>query len=154
MSTVVTNAEPVQAGGLPQHPVLVGYDGSAAAGRALAWAAGLARRLHQPLLVAYIGPAPTPYPAGTVDAAGQRAALLDWLRGETAKALPADAVAGVEMQLTCRFGDVGYELARLASEQHAEALVVGTPEHRLHRLVGSVSSGMARHAHCPVVVVP
>src|SRR5690242_18610902 len=36
------------------HPVVVGYDGSAASRNALAYAAGMARRLGRTLLVAYI----------------------------------------------------------------------------------------------------
>ncbi len=36
------------------HPVIAGYDGSASARNALAYAAGMARRLDRPLLVAYV----------------------------------------------------------------------------------------------------
>ncbi|WP_424556315.1 universal stress protein [Streptacidiphilus pinicola] len=74
--------------------MLVGYDGSTSSGRALAWAAGLARRIHQPLLVAYISAAPTPYVAAMVDPVGQEAALLDWVRKEMAEALPVTVLAG------------------------------------------------------------
>ena len=35
------------------HPVVVGYDGSASSRNALAYAAGVSRRLGRPLLVAY-----------------------------------------------------------------------------------------------------
>ena len=37
-----------------EHPVVVGYDGSSSARNALAYAAGLARRLGRPLLVVYV----------------------------------------------------------------------------------------------------
>src|SRR6266498_3901336 len=36
------------------HPVVAGYDGSGSSRHALAYAAGMARRLGRPLLVAYI----------------------------------------------------------------------------------------------------
>src|SRR6266542_12904 len=36
------------------HPVMAGYDGSGSSRHALAYAAGMARRLGRPLLVAYI----------------------------------------------------------------------------------------------------
>src|SRR5580693_1039409 len=37
-----------------EHPVVVGYDGSGSSRHALAYAAGMARRLGRPLLLAYI----------------------------------------------------------------------------------------------------
>ena len=39
-------------------------------------------------------------------------------------------------------------------EAGAGALVVGAPGHRWHQVAGSVSGWLARHAHCPVIVVP
>src|SRR5258708_18693136 len=36
------------------HPVVVGYDGSGSARNALAYAAGMARRMTRPLLVVYV----------------------------------------------------------------------------------------------------
>ena len=36
------------------HPVIAGYDGSASARNALAYAAGMARRLNRPLLMVYV----------------------------------------------------------------------------------------------------
>ncbi|HEV2537606.1 MAG TPA: universal stress protein, partial [Streptosporangiaceae bacterium] len=37
-----------------QHPVIAGYDGSASSRNALAYAAGVSRRLGRPLLVVYV----------------------------------------------------------------------------------------------------
>jgi nucleotide-binding universal stress UspA family protein len=59
-----------------------------------------------------------------------------------------------DVHVAACIGDAARELARLADEHQADALVLGAPEHRLHHLVGSVPVWMARHAHCPVVIVP
>ncbi|MFI7293157.1 universal stress protein [Streptomyces sp. NPDC050121] len=140
----------------PVHPVLVGYDGSTASGRALAWAAGMARRTRRPLLVAYITPPPSPYDPGITVAPSTdpQADALRWLRSELHDTLGDTAVADLEAHVTGCQGDAAYELARLADEHQADALVLGAPEHRWHRLIGSVPAHIARHAHCPVIVVP
>jgi nucleotide-binding universal stress UspA family protein len=136
--------------------VVAGYDGSTASRRALAWATGLARRTGRPLLVAYISPVPISYDPGTVavPVAEREADVLAWLRTELADTLPAATPAGLDVHVAACIGDAARELARLADEHQADALVLGAPEHRLHHLVGSVPVWMARHAHCPVVIVP
>jgi len=80
-----------------EHPVIAGYDGSASSRNALAYAAGVSRRLGRPLLVVYV----------------------------------------------CSSGEFS-----------ADALVIGAPTHIWHRVAGSVSGWLARHARCPVIVVP
>ncbi|MEH0421195.1 universal stress protein [Streptomyces sp. B21-083] len=137
----------------------MGYDRSRASGRALAWATGLARRTSRPLLVAYISPDPSRYDMGAgagpfVFVADPEDDVLDWLRAELTDALKAATLAGVEVHVAGCVGDTARQLARLADEHWAEALVLGAPEQRLHHLIGSVPAWMARRAHCPVVVVP
>ncbi|WP_405745307.1 universal stress protein [Streptomyces canus] len=139
----------------PAHPVVAGYDGSTASRRALAWATGLARRTGRPLLVAYITPVPLSYDPGIVAPEAEREAdVLAWLRAELADTLPAATPAGLNVHVASCIGDAARELARLADEHQADALVLGAPEQRLHHLIGSVPAWMARHAHCPVVIVP
>jgi nucleotide-binding universal stress UspA family protein len=53
-----------------------------------------------------------------------------------------------------RRGNAAKELAAAADVSSADALVVGAPGHRLHHVVGSTPSWLARHARCPVIVVP
>jgi nucleotide-binding universal stress UspA family protein len=156
-AAVSDDAEQVpRAPAAPAHPVVAGYDGSTASRRALAWATGLARRTGRPLLVAYISPVPISYDPGTVavPVAEREADVLAWLRTELADTLPAATPAGLDVHVAACIGDAARELARLADEHQADALVLGAPEHRLHHLVGSVPVWMARHAHCPVVIVP
>jgi nucleotide-binding universal stress UspA family protein len=55
--------------------------------------------------------------------------------------------------LTVR-GSPARELAAVAARYSADALVIGASGQRWHHLAGSVSGWLARHAQCPVVVVP
>ncbi|MEW2492362.1 universal stress protein [Streptomyces nodosus] len=77
-----------------------------------------------------------------------------WLCVELADTMPAATPAGPDVHIAAYFEDTARELARLADEHQADALVPGVPEHRLHHLVASVPAWMARHTHCPVAIVP
>jgi len=144
--------EPVALDGIAR-PILVGYDGSAPSRHALAYAAGMARRMDRPLVLAHVRPTPTCYALdyGCPLPAEDPAELLDWLCTELVATIdPGDmAVRCVE-----RMGDPARQLAALASETRADAIVLGAPRHWLHRITGSVPVWLARHACCPVVMVP
>ena len=62
--------------------------------------------------------------------------------------------AGLDVHVRTRRGSPPRELAALASEFSADALVIGAPQRFWHHIAGSVSGWLARHADCPVVVVP
>ena len=120
-----------------EHPVVAGYDGSASSRNALAYAAGLSMRLGRPLLIVYV--------CSSADA------LERWLLAEL------DQVTGnaeVDVHVRTRRGSPARELAAAAEEYSADALVIGAPTHIWHRIAGSVSGWLARHARCPVIVVP
>jgi len=142
--------------GLPEliHPVIAGYDGSAPARNALAYAAGLAKRLGRPLLVAYVASSGVycePLTGQVVGLPRDTEALERWLLAELDQvADPAD----LEVHVRTRRGSPARELAALASELSADALVIGAPTHFWHQVAGSVSGWLARHARCPVIVVP
>ena len=135
-------------------PVVAGYDGSAAARNALVYAAGLARRLRRPLLVAYVDSrrvycAPlsglvmvVPY-----DADGQER----WLLAELDQV--AD-VSGLSVHVRSLRGQAARELAAVAARLRADALVIGAPRCWWHRLAGSVPARLTRSACCPVITVP
>ncbi|HEV3381627.1 MAG TPA: universal stress protein [Trebonia sp.] len=136
------------------HPVVAGYDGSASARNALAYAAGMARRLSRPLLVAYIaspGVYCEPLTGQVVGLPRDTEALERWLLTELDQVTDP---AGLEVHVRTRRGSPARELAALASEFSADALVIGGPRHFWHHIVGSVPGWLARHASCPVVVVP
>ncbi len=137
-----------------EHPVVAGYDGSASSRNALAYAAGLSNRLGRPLLIVYVcssGVYCEPLTGQVVGVPRDADALERWLLSEL------DQVTGhaeVDVHVRTRRGSPARELAAAAEEFSADALVIGAPTHIWHRIAGSVSGWLARHARCPVIVVP
>jgi nucleotide-binding universal stress UspA family protein len=137
-----------------EHPVIAGYDGSASSRNALAYAAGVSRRLSRPLLVVYVcssGVYCEPLTGQVVGVTRDAEALERWLLAEL------DQVTGhaeLDVHVRTRRGSPARELAAAAEEFSADALVIGAPRHFWHRIAGSVSGWLARHAKCPVIVVP
>jgi len=148
--------DPDRAPSLPEpgHPVVVGYDGSQSSRNALAYAAGLARRLVRPLHVVYVIPFGVycePMTGQVICTARERGELERWLLAELDQVCDRE---GLEVSVIARRGNAARELAAAADISCADALVVGAPGHRLHHVVGSIPSWLARHARCPVIVVP
>jgi nucleotide-binding universal stress UspA family protein len=136
------------------HPVIAGYDGSGSARNALAYAAGLARRLERPLLIVYVtspGVYCEPLTGQVVGLPRDSDALERWLLSELD--LVADP-SELEVHVRTRRGSPARELGAMAAEFSADALVIGAPRHFWHHIAGSVPGWLARHASCPVIVVP
>ena len=137
-----------------EHPVIAGFDGSESSRNALAYAAGVSQRLGRPLLVVYVcstGGYCEPLTGQVVGVPRDAEALERWLLAEL------DQVTGhaeVDVHVRTRRGSPARELAAAAEEFSADALVIGAPKHIWHRVAGSVSGWLARHARCPVIVVP
>ena len=137
-----------------EHPVVVGYDGTESSRRALAYGAGMARRLNRPLLIVHVCPAGVycePLTGQVVGVQRDREELERWLVAEFDQI--ADR-AGLKVSVLARRGNPARELAATADEQGADALVIGAPTRLWHHVAGSVPGWLARHAHCPVMVVP
>ncbi len=136
------------------HPVIVGYNGSGSSRNAMAYAAGVAMRLNRPLLILYVcstGVYCEPLTGQVVGVPRDTEALERWLLAEL------DQVTGgaqIEAHVRTRRGSPARELAAAAAEFGADALVIGAPEHLWRRIAGSVPGWLARHARCPVIVVP
>ena len=136
------------------HPVIVGYNGSASSRNAMAYAAGVSLRLGRPLLLLYVcssGVYCEPLTGQVVGVPRDSEALERWLLGEV------DQVTGgaeVDVHVRTRRGSPARELAAIAAEFNADALVIGAPAHFWHRVAGSVPGWLARHADRPVIVVP
>jgi nucleotide-binding universal stress UspA family protein len=136
------------------HPVIAGYNGSASARNALAYAAGMARRLSRPLLMVYVaspGVYCEPLTGQVVGLMRDADSLERWLLTELDES--ADA-SELEVHVRTRRGSPARELALIAAEFSADALVIGAPRHFWHHLFGSVPGWLARNARCPVIVVP
>jgi nucleotide-binding universal stress UspA family protein len=133
----------------PVHgPVVVGFDGSPVAERALRFALDLARTRARPLRVVVA--------RGDLYRLSQWAD--DWSRGladewvELARKVLADEDVD-DLEMIVRDGLPSEVL--VAESAGADCLVVGAVGHGavLGRLQGSVSQHVSRHADCPVVVV-
>lgn len=136
------------------HPVIAGYDGSASARNALAYAAGMARRLGRPLLMVYVtspGVYCEPLTGQVVGLLRDADSLERWLLTELDQVTDPGEL---EVHVRTRRGNPARELAAVAAEFSADALVIGAPRHFWHHLAGSVPGWLARHAKCPVIVVP
>jgi len=136
------------------HPVVVGYDGSGSARNALAYAAGMARRMGRPLLIVYVtspGVYCEPLTGQIVGLARDADSLERWLLTELDQVTDPHEL---EVHVRTRRGSAARELAAVATEFSADALVIGATQHFWHVLGGSVPGWLAKHASCPVIVVP
>jgi len=136
------------------HPVLVGYDGSEPSRHALAYAAGMARRLGRGLLIVYVtspGVFCEPLTGQVIAALRDSTDTQRWLLAELDDVCDRE---GLEVRIVTRQGRPARELAAAAAEFGADALVIGAPGGLWHHVAGSVPGWLARHAQCPVIVVP
>jgi nucleotide-binding universal stress UspA family protein len=145
--------------------IVVGYDGSGSADRALERAAEFATAFGAKLIVVSVAELPAyvpPYAAGPET--GLTAMPLD--EPVYADIKPEEVVGGVLAQAKGRLGgvDADFEartgaaddaLIEVADERAADLIVVGTREPGfLSRLFeGSVSRDLAKRAHCDVLIV-
>ena len=149
-------------------PVVLGYDGSPVADRAVAEAAGLLA--PHPALVVVVWEAGQAFeeawPVGLdapVPPMDLRTALqLDEAAAESAAGTAQRGAAlarSLGMQAECLVVaddvTVADTLVRVARERDARALVVGAHRHGAFSevLLGSTSRDVLRHAHCPALVV-
>lgn len=140
--------------GETEHPVVAGYDGSDSSRNALAYAAGMARRLGRSLLVAYVttpGVFCEPMSGQVIAALRDGTETQRWLLAELDESCDR---AGLDVRIVTRQGRPARELAAVAVEFNADALVIGAPCGLWHHVAGSVPAWLTRHAHCPVIVVP
>ncbi|KRE29881.1 universal stress protein UspA [Mycobacterium sp. Soil538] len=145
------------------HGVVVGTDGSPSSRVAIQWAAGEAAMRHVPLTIVHVaallGGASSVFawPVG-----GVPEEVLE-IQENDARRVVADAITAVEgctaggdrpeIHSEVFFGGPVPTLVDVSAQ--AQLLVVGcrgrTGQHR--RLLGSVSTGLIYHSHCPVAVV-
>lgn len=135
-------------------PVIVGYDASEESIAAVRWAAVDARRHGLPLHIVHVWA----FAGGIRSELGEEVTsrLIESVRDvATTGAVQARAAApGVEAHPLVAYG--GPAQALVDASREASLVVVGRrgSGHGPAGLLGSVSSGVVAHAHCPVVVLP
>ena len=140
--------------------IVVGYDGSAPATRALDAAVRLLQGRAGRIEVVWVS-----HLSSTVmlsaDAIAEMETGFEELEPEL-RAQAAEQLRGLE--LDWRFdrlqGIISDELVAVAAARHEAhpgrtvVIVVGSSSHAGHRMVGSVPVSLARHAPVPVIIVP
>lgn len=132
--------------------IVLGYDESPEADRALERAAQLASALGTRVAVASIAPAlqPVGRGVGPYDPADPP----DRYRELAHRAALSLAERGVTAEPVTGLGDAGEAIVSLADECDAEMIVLGISHHpHVSRFLGGVSEGVAHHAHCDVLLV-
>jgi nucleotide-binding universal stress UspA family protein len=133
--------------------IVVGFDGTEAAVRALERAADLAEAFRARLVVTSVAPVlvPTSHGSGAVDPTDTPADHVVQLEEARARL----ARRSVEAELRTAIGEPADAIVDVADEASADLIVVGTREPNfVQRLLGqSVSGAVARHAHCDVLIV-
>lgn len=134
--------------------IVVGFDGSPAALRAGAYAAGLARRAGARLVVVHVVTAPVLALLAT-ERPWTIEEIVDGRTAELREQVAAGAAnAGIDAEFVAVPGEPFAALARVATDLRADLVVVGASARHGHRLAGSLGSRLIRAARWPVVVVP
>jgi nucleotide-binding universal stress UspA family protein len=140
--------------------IVVGYDGSPPAVRALDAAAGLLRGRPGRIDVVWVAHLSSATML-SADAIAEMESGFDELeRDLQAQAAGQLTGQGLDWGFGRRQGIITEELADVAAGIHSAhpdrrvVIVVGSSSHATHRMVGSVAVGLARHSPVPLVVVP
>ena len=140
--------------------LVVGYDGSPPASRALDAAVRLLQgRIGriEVVYVAHLSSLAALSPGAIAEMENDFDEIEQELRGQAAGQLE---VSGAEWKFERRQGIIADQLiaaATVTAEAHPDenvAIMVGSSSHATHRVVGSVAVGLARHSPVPLIIVP
>jgi nucleotide-binding universal stress UspA family protein len=140
--------------------LVVGYDGSPPASRALDSAVGLMAGRTGRITVVYVA-----HLTSTVQLSADALAEMESDFDEIEQELRAAAGErlrglGVDWGFERRQGLIADQLIAAARESQGAnpddiaVIVVGSSSHAMHRMVGSVAVNLARHSPVPLIVVP
>jgi nucleotide-binding universal stress UspA family protein len=135
------------------HTIVVGYDDTEPAKRALARAAELAQAFKAKVIVTSVAHVLVPGPRGMGGIDPVDPLELHEAQLENAKAYLAER--NIEAAILPAAGDPADAIVEAAEREQADLIVVGTREPGfLERIVNpSVSAGVARKSHCDVLIV-
>jgi nucleotide-binding universal stress UspA family protein len=146
---------------VPEAHLVVGFDGSPPATRALDAAARLlAVRPPGRITVVWVA-----HLASTVELSADAIAIVESDFDEVARELRTAAAerlgdSGLSWDFQQRQGPIAHELIAVAESAQAArpgdvvAIMVGSSSSAMHRIVGSIAVNLARHSPVPVTVVP
>jgi nucleotide-binding universal stress UspA family protein len=146
---------------VPEAHLVVGFDGSPPATRALDAAARLlAVRPPGRITVVWVA-----HLASTVELSADAIAIVESDFDEVARELRTAAAerlgdSGLSWDFQQRQGPIAHELIAVAESAQAArpgdvvAIMVGSSSSAMHRIVGSIAVNLARHSPVPVMVVP
>lgn len=141
-----------------KYGILAGVDGSAQSRAAVSWTAREATMRHEPVtLVHVIAPVVVSWPI-----AAEQATIAKWqednardvlIQARNDLAAAMDQARPIEVRAEVLYSNVVHAL--VDASKNARMIVVGSRgKGALGRfLLGSVSSGIVHHAHCPVAIV-
>jgi nucleotide-binding universal stress UspA family protein len=135
-------------------PVLVvGFDASETAYRALHYALGMALRQGGEVIAAFAQTLTTSswHPATELAVVGSLPELTDKMAAEIDEACDT---CQVPVRLVVGLGTPISVLTKTAEEHHADLVVVGASNKSLHRVLGSVGVQAVRLRRWPVTVIP
>ena len=140
--------------------LVVGYDGTPPAGRALDGAARLLQGRTGDIEVVYVAHLPSVDMMSADAVAGMEDSFDEISRDLHAQA--RDQLRGREDRWTFARGDgpvpevLIATAARLGDTHPGDTvvIVVGSSSQAMHRVVGSVAVSLARHAEVPIIIVP
>jgi nucleotide-binding universal stress UspA family protein len=144
----------------PDLHLIVGYDGSAPASRALDAAVNLLRGRTGRIHVVYVAHMPG-YDMMSADAVAEEQVTFDDIERDL-RVSAAEQLRGREerWEFERRTGLIADQLLAAAQAHHESspgdtaAVVVGSSSQALHRMLGSAAVSLARHSPVPVVIVP
>ena len=145
---------------VPEAHLVVGFDGSPPATRALDAAVRLLTVRPGQITVLWVA-----HLTSTVELSADAVAIVESDFDKVAGELRATAAerldgSGVPWEFQWRQGLIAQELIAAAESIHAArpddvvAIVVGSSSSAMHRMVGSVAVNLARHSPVPVMIVP
>jgi nucleotide-binding universal stress UspA family protein len=132
--------------------IVLGYDDTRGARRALERTAELARAFHASVVVVSV--APVLEPAGPGIGLTDSVEPLELHEEELAHARQLLTEHGVSAEYELAVGNPAKRIVEIADQRRADLVVVGREDGFLGRILGdSVSGAVERHAHCDVLVV-